>query len=289
MHLYLARSKVRFSRSCAWLGAACFASVLSLAHAEEGAWHSLQPVSSARLDNLRGGFDFGAGMQISFGISREILINGEVVATTRLVLSNLDNLFRGRAPTIELSGQALTLIQNGWGNVALAPASAAAAAPASIQAASTSTSLAPVSTTALSAAPSASASPTTLATNASLAPVIAPGPASVASSAAPIAPAIATAAPIAVAQTPSASSSSASVASNNPVTNIQVGAPIVVNGSSIPLSLGEAIALGVQNTVSNQLIQARTVIDATVVSMNALRAQLNSTAFRDSLLSGRAR
>jgi hypothetical protein len=42
-----------------------------------------QPVSAAQLDEARGGFELGNGLQVSLGVERLVSINGGVVASSR--------------------------------------------------------------------------------------------------------------------------------------------------------------------------------------------------------------
>jgi len=245
-------------------------------------WDALRMVPEDQLDRLRGGFDFGAGVYASFGVTREVLVNGEVVATTRLLISNLSNLFVGRMPTIEVLGNALTLVQNGAGNFAASPARAiepVAVAPSPVAAIP----VAPPSVT-----PSVSVSaPVAMQVPSMSAPAIVASqvaspsvntPTSVAS---PI-PTPSTNLPAVVASQPAAPS----VILSGPTLSIPLSGPTVVNSA---LSLRESIALGVQNTINNQIIQTRTTIDATIASMNALRTQLQSSAFRDQISGARSR
>ena len=71
-------------------------------------------INSQELDRVRGGF-IGEGLNISFGIERAVYINGSLVTTTSLNLSDLGRLTAGRATTSFDSGT-LALIQSGAGN-----------------------------------------------------------------------------------------------------------------------------------------------------------------------------
>lgn len=65
-----------------------FAAILSWTNSAcaTDAWH---PVSNGQLDELRGGFDAGAGLRISFGINREGYINGELISATSFNISDI--------------------------------------------------------------------------------------------------------------------------------------------------------------------------------------------------------
>lgn len=73
------------------------------------------------LDSMRGGFIGDGGLKISFGIERAVYINGSLVTTTSLNLSELGTLSAGKAATISLPevGNRIALIQNGTGNTVL--------------------------------------------------------------------------------------------------------------------------------------------------------------------------
>jgi hypothetical protein len=85
-------------------------------------------VNERSLDKVRGGFDAGNGLQISFGIERAVYINGSLVTTTSLNVSDLGKVVGGQAAvTSAVAGSSnLTLIQNGAGNTFITgPVSAA--------------------------------------------------------------------------------------------------------------------------------------------------------------------
>ena len=86
-------------------------------------WPALgPPLADQRLAAIRGGFTTPGGVQFSFGIERTVTINGEMVAITRLVLDNLQNLMLGTMPTAQFATTLGTVIQNGPGNSAPAAA-----------------------------------------------------------------------------------------------------------------------------------------------------------------------
>lgn len=70
------------------------------------------------LDRVRGGFDNGAGLHVSFGIERAVYINGSLVANSSLSVSVLGKLAGGDARAVVAADPAgLTLVQSGAGNV----------------------------------------------------------------------------------------------------------------------------------------------------------------------------
>ena len=73
--------------------------------------------SDQALDRLRGGFDMGSGLLVSFGISRMVFINGQLVTTASFQLGELGQLTPAQAQVL---GQQIAprgqLVQNGPGN-----------------------------------------------------------------------------------------------------------------------------------------------------------------------------
>jgi hypothetical protein len=70
------------------------------------------------LDQMRGGFDLGAGLMVSFGISRAVYINDQLVTSTSFHLGELRNMTSAQAL---IWGQQLTasralIVQNGAAN-----------------------------------------------------------------------------------------------------------------------------------------------------------------------------
>ncbi|WP_454724323.1 MULTISPECIES: flagellin [Cupriavidus] len=58
---------------------------------------SWKPVEKDRLDDLRGGFDVGSDLQVSFGIQRAVYINGDLVVATSLTIPNLSRITTDQA------------------------------------------------------------------------------------------------------------------------------------------------------------------------------------------------
>jgi len=70
-----------------------------------------EPVSERVLGSMRGGFQSSAhGPILSFGIERSVFLNGELVASTVLNISDVTKLITSPSNTV-------TLIQQGSGNV----------------------------------------------------------------------------------------------------------------------------------------------------------------------------
>jgi len=74
-------------------------------------------MDKARLDTMRGGFTTGEGLKLSFGIERAVYINGNLVTTTSLNVSDLGAATAGRA-SATVNGS-LALVQSGQGNTFL--------------------------------------------------------------------------------------------------------------------------------------------------------------------------
>lgn len=75
------------------------------------------PVDDAALDALRGGFDLGSGLVMSLGIERTVSINGAVTSATSLNIADVSRLSSEQAGQAAAALGALTLVQNGAGNL----------------------------------------------------------------------------------------------------------------------------------------------------------------------------
>jgi hypothetical protein len=78
-----------------------------------GVWMT---VSDQTLDHMRGGFDPGNGLLVSFGISRAVYINGNLVTQTTLDFGHLTDLTPAQATQLNKQLASLNLVQNGPGN-----------------------------------------------------------------------------------------------------------------------------------------------------------------------------
>ena len=76
-------------------------------------------MDASRLDGVRGGFVAHSGLKLSFGIERAVYINGTLVTTTALNVSDLGNLSAGQAAVASLNGGTLAIVQSGTGNTFL--------------------------------------------------------------------------------------------------------------------------------------------------------------------------
>lgn len=76
-------------------------------------------LSGDKLDEVRGGFVTDAGLQVSFGIERAIYLNGNLVTTTSLNVTELGKVSTGQVQLGTPSAGGVTLIQSGAGNTFL--------------------------------------------------------------------------------------------------------------------------------------------------------------------------
>jgi hypothetical protein len=73
-------------------------------------------LSEERLDKMRGGFDLSSGLKVSFGISRMVVVNGNLLTTTSFNIPDISNISAQQAQALA-SVNAGALIQNGPGNI----------------------------------------------------------------------------------------------------------------------------------------------------------------------------
>jgi hypothetical protein len=114
----------RVKKTVLCVGLAVGVSWSQLVHATED-WTA---VSDDLLGEMRGGFDAGAGLRISFGIEREGYINGRLVSATRFNIADIARMDAGQATAI-----AQTVIRNGAANAIDAPKAAQPSAALLIQ------------------------------------------------------------------------------------------------------------------------------------------------------------
>jgi hypothetical protein len=228
-------------------------------------WPALgPPLADQRLAAIRGGFTAASGAQFSFGIQRTVTINGEMVAITRLVLDNLQNLMQGTMPTAQFATTLGTVIQSTPGT---ARRQRYGRGEHSDRRQPTRSPPAP--------APRRRRAPHSRPRRSRyrgwpIRPAAAPAPAAAA------APAPATAAaPVQTVQPATPASPTTSAAAAQPLV-----VQMTVNGQVIQIPNGAAIGLAVQNSLNNQQISARTQIDATLSSLSALQSGQFAAALR---------
>lgn len=71
------------------------------------------PVDDSRLASQRGGFDLGAGLQVSFGIERATYVNGRLVAEQAISIPDLSRVSAAQAQGLMNMLGSSTLINNG--------------------------------------------------------------------------------------------------------------------------------------------------------------------------------
>jgi hypothetical protein len=76
-------------------------------------WHA---VSDRALERQRGGFDLGGGLLVSFGITRAVYVNGDLVTQTTLDFGRIKNLTPAQATQLAQQMAALNLVQVGPNN-----------------------------------------------------------------------------------------------------------------------------------------------------------------------------
>ena len=87
--------------------ALCLGLVAGQAAAESALWTS---VDDSTLDAMRGGFDFGAGLMVSFGIERAVTINGVLVTTTTINVGDLARVTPEQAALVNRQAAAMNLV-----------------------------------------------------------------------------------------------------------------------------------------------------------------------------------
>lgn len=91
------------------------ATVTAQAQAPDDDW---QPVSDARLEAARGGVDLGNGLILSLGVERLVSINGNVLASSNFSIADVSRPGTAQARAAGEALAAVTLVQNGGGNLA---------------------------------------------------------------------------------------------------------------------------------------------------------------------------
>ena len=81
-------------------------------------------VSNRTLEQLRGGFDVAPGLTVSFGVSRAVVVNGQLLASTSFQIDNIAKLSAAQARLAGLQpGLTPQVVQIGPGNT-IAPGAA---------------------------------------------------------------------------------------------------------------------------------------------------------------------
>jgi hypothetical protein len=72
--------------------------------------------SDAHLEQWRGGFDSGAGLKVSFGIERTLMVNGDIVRRSSFNLPDLTHITPEQARLANATLAEAVVVQNGSGN-----------------------------------------------------------------------------------------------------------------------------------------------------------------------------
>lgn len=94
------------------------------APAERTAWMT---VGDTTLEAMRGGFDLGGGLMVSFGISRAITVNGVLLAATTFNVPDVARITPVQAAALERQMNSANLVQVGPNNSVTSVASLPAA------------------------------------------------------------------------------------------------------------------------------------------------------------------
>jgi hypothetical protein len=97
-----------------WLALAGYAAPALAASGPGDDW---TPVKDEQLEQMRGGFTTASGLQVSLGIERLVAINGELVARTRVDISDLNHMSEEQLRQTRDSLSSVKLIQNGGDNI----------------------------------------------------------------------------------------------------------------------------------------------------------------------------
>jgi hypothetical protein len=97
-----------------WLALAGYAAPTLAASEPADDW---TPVKDEQLEQMRGGFTTASGLQVSLGIERLVAINGELVARTRVDISDLNHMSDEQLRQTRDALSSVKLIQNGGANI----------------------------------------------------------------------------------------------------------------------------------------------------------------------------
>lgn len=91
-------------------------------------------VGDTTLESMRGGFDLGGGLMVSFGISRAITVNGVLLAATTFNIPDVARITAVQAAALERQMNSTNLVQVGPNNSVVATTGVAGAAAAGVAA-----------------------------------------------------------------------------------------------------------------------------------------------------------
>jgi hypothetical protein len=83
------------------------------------------PLDAQALDSIRGGFDAGPGLRVSFGVERATYVNGELMASSGFQIADVTRITAAEAAAAKNAFASTVVIRDG--SVSLAPAQTAQA------------------------------------------------------------------------------------------------------------------------------------------------------------------
>jgi hypothetical protein len=282
-----------------------------LAHAvSKKPFGDLVALDDQRLDQLRGGLDAGTGLVVNFGFTREISINGEVVARQLLVINDLGALLNGTLPSLQVISNLGQIVQNGPGNVVGSSAASDARAQALEGAQAATAANVAAAAAGPPAVPAAAPATTAPATSVPTQVASAPNPPAATSGAGANTAAVPAATPSAAPAPPAAAPANAATAST-PVSASAAPAPASTAApaaaapapAAAPASSTQAITIQLPNgtltlnlpntnaiTQNTETIVQNSMHNATIQINTALSAALNSASLARALtLAGQVR
>ena len=97
-------------------GNACFGVELTIGEKELFRPSDWTAASEEYLDKLRGGFEVGSGLTVSFGFVRTVTINGDLINKTSFNLPDVTRITPEQAKTASAAIADAGIVQNGLGN-----------------------------------------------------------------------------------------------------------------------------------------------------------------------------
>jgi|SRR5690348_1235136 len=101
---------------CIILGPAVWAAPLTTGGAVDDSPFAAPPVSDSTLEGARGGFDLGNDLVASFGISRAVYVNGNLVVNTSVNIPDVAHISTDQANALASAVGTTEVIRNGPGN-----------------------------------------------------------------------------------------------------------------------------------------------------------------------------
>lgn len=74
-------------------------------------------VGDAVLGTMRAGWDLGGGVAVSFGVTREVFLNGTLAVSTSFQIADVSRMAPGQAEELQRALSGMQLVQNGTQSV----------------------------------------------------------------------------------------------------------------------------------------------------------------------------